>query len=159
MRNYYAIVLSIVILISQGCTKPLSKESYLEKYDSFIADVGENYEEYNEKDWKKADEKFKKFDEEWYVDFKGDMTVKEQLIVTKHSLKYKYYKAYTNAESFYDVFLKEDVQKLREQVKYYRENHMDEDLEKLKKEAKKMGDSALVIVEDIIEEVDTELSK
>lgn len=80
MIKHLVFVLVIVLGIS-SCA--LTKESYLGKFDSFVENVKENGSDYNEQDWKKAEEKFKKLSGSDYKKFESELTIQEKLKVAK----------------------------------------------------------------------------
>jgi len=151
-----AIILVTFAVIS---CRPFSKESYLEKYEKFISEISEQSAEYTEKEWLKADEKYKKFNEDWYDRFKEDLTWQEKLTITKYTVKYEYNRNKTDAIDFYNNFLKGDLVKLKEKIMYYKENDMDDDIDSLIKQAKQLGDTSLIVVQDLIRDVEEEINK
>jgi hypothetical protein len=147
----------IIFMLSVSACRPYSKESYLEKYDSFIKEVSEKGTNYSDKDWTKAEEKYKKFNEDWYNRFKDELTWQEKLTTTKHTLQYSYYKNKTGALDLYNTYLKGDLEKLKEKIKYYKENNMDDDLQAFINHAKEIGDSSAIIIQNLVGENDKEL--
>lgn len=147
-------MLIAVVIVASSCSEPSSKEAYLEKFESFVENVGEDYRNYSKKDWKYSEERFQKFSKEWHDKFKDDLTLKEKIKVAGLIVKYKSFNKGRKLEDFYDDVLKKDVDKVKEKIEYYIDNDMTEDLEKLKEGAKEIGDSVLKVVEDIIEEIE-----
>ncbi len=144
---------TIIILFSAAsCSAPDSKEVYLDRFEKFVSKVGENHNDYKKSDWDYADERFKKYSQEWHKKFKEELTLKEELRVVALNVKYEAYRGKNKAKDLYKEVLKEDVDKIKKKIKYYIDNDMDEDLEKLKSGAKEIGDSAVKVVNDIIHE-------
>ncbi|MBL4586358.1 MAG: hypothetical protein JKX84_04765 [Flavobacteriales bacterium] len=131
----------------------------MERYKDFVAEIKEKQETFEEGDWKGADEEYAKFSEEWYRKFEDEFTFKEKLILSKYEIQYNYIKAKKEAIDIFDVFVREDYEELREQVKYYADNDMEEDLKTLVKEAKEVGDSAVKMLEEIITELEIEANR
>lgn len=152
-----AMVLMLILLIT-SCS-PQSKESYLEDYKEFISEVRKENKGYTEQNWEKTDEKYKKFSGEWKKKFKDEFTWKEQIILTKYEFQYNLIKTKKSSVEFFNTYLKEDYDKLKEQIKYYSENEMDDDIKFLMKEAKEIGDSATKVIEEIFIELNIEIKK
>ena len=58
-----------------------------------------------------------------------------------------------NPFDYFDNYLKDDYKKLREDVKYYIENDMEEDLEVIMESARAAGDTAIIILNKIIQDI------
>lgn len=155
--NCFGLILLFVVLL--GSCAPQSKESYLERYKEFIADVSQNYETYSETDWEESLEQYESFSGEWYRMFKDDLTWKEQVLVGKYEIQYNLLKVKEGSFGFITTFLKDDYEKLKSQVEYYYENDMAEDIEFLVDQAREIGDSAVSMMTDIIEELEIELEE
>jgi len=149
----------ILVTLTVISCRPFSKESYLEKYGKFMSEVSEKGASYNDKDWEKADEKFNKFNTDWYDHFKEDLTWQEKLTTTKYNLQYTYYKTMPQASDLFNTYLKGNYGKVKERILYYKENKMDGDIDALLKQAKKAGDSSLIQIQELIKEVDKQMDK
>ena len=90
----FFIVLSVVLVfVLNSCSfDPVSKEAYLGQFDRFVDNVGESYKGYTDAMWEKKDKQFSKFTDEWYVKFKDELNVKEQITVKKLAIKYALYR-------------------------------------------------------------------
>jgi hypothetical protein len=130
----------------------MTKESYLKKYAEFMDEISNNSDKYSDKEWKDADEKFKNFDDVWYKKFKADMDWQEKLTTSKYNLQYVYYRNKTAASDVINKYLNKGYEDLKEKVKYYRDNKMDQDLQKLKEASKQAGDSAIQMFDKAMEE-------
>ena len=146
-----AILFAIVLITS--CS-PQSKESYLKRYEKFISEVKMNSTNYTEADWIKIDEKFERFSKEWYSKFEEDLTWKEQLLIAKYNVQYNTFKSKTEIIDFYNLFIKEDYEELKKQIKEYSENDMKEDMQFLIEQANEIGEDAIKAIEDIMKELD-----
>ncbi len=93
------VILAILIAVFFVSCSPMSKEGYLKNFESFIEKTSQNYKEYTTVEWNKADKKLKKLTEEWYDKFEAEMSVPEKLKVHKYTLKYAYYKAYSEGKN------------------------------------------------------------
>jgi len=159
MNNILKITAFILLIVSLIACRPFSKESYLEKYDKFISEVSVKGDKYTDKDWSKADEEYKKFSEDWYDHFKDDLTWQEKLTTTKYTVQFSYYRNKPGALDFYNTYLKGDLEKLKEKIKYYKENNMNADIDSLLKQAKEVGDTSVTIVQGLIRDVEAEINK
>jgi hypothetical protein len=147
------IFLILLILLSFSCT-PSSKDAYLSRFERFVNNVKEHHNKYNKGDWEYADERFKRFSKEWYNLYKNELSSGDEIKVAALIARYQSYKGVGKLKNFYNDVLKQDTNKIREKIKYYIDNDMDEDVEKLKEGAKEIGDSTLKVVNDIIREFD-----
>ena len=146
--NFYlfakAAVVMFVAVVLYSCG-PMSKESYMENYKEFVDEVGENYKSYSSKDWSDKDEEHEKYYEEWYDRFKGELTFKDKAKLTKYAIKYNSYKGRCVWDEFVGACaeiiapVSAEIDTLKEQIEYYIENDMQEDLDILLKEAGKLG--------------------
>jgi hypothetical protein len=150
MKKIFYIILSLSLFFC-SCS-PLSKESYLNQYAQFMDEISNNSEKYSDKDWKEADEKFKNFDDVWYKKFKSEMDLGEKLTTSKYNLQYVYYRNKGGATDIINKYLNKGYEDIKEKVKYYRDNKMDQDLQKLKEASKLAGDSALQMFNKAMEE-------
>lgn len=149
----YILVLSLAVFMV-SCLAPNSKEAYIEKFENFVDRVEQNHKKYKDKDWEWNDSQFAKYNGKWYDKFRSEYTLSDQIKIKSCIVRYHTYK---NKEDFNEVLkqlFKEDVDDLRVKVEEYIENDMDEDLEKLMDGATAIGDSAVKVLEDIIEELE-----
>ena len=148
----YVVVFNFIFLVS--CLPPKTKEEYLNRFEAFIERVEENHEKYNKKDWEWADSQFKKYNSEWYRKFKDEYVFEDQIRIKALILKYN---ALKNDEDFQNVIkdlFKEDVDEVKKKVEDYVDKDFDDDLEKLMEGAAAIGDSAIKVLEEIIEKID-----
>ena len=157
MESSSKIFVMMLLAITVFSCRPYSKESYLEKYDKFISEVSEKGADYTDKDWKKADERYQKFNEDWYDRFKEDLTWQEKATTVKYTLQYNYYRNKTGALDLYNTYIKGDLEKLKKKIRHYKENDMDEDIQNILKEAEVLGDSSVIILKMIINEVEKDM--
>lgn len=145
-------VIALAFMLS-FCSAPMNKETYLEKYQEFMTEVNNDAENYNEAEWEKVDIAYNRFNGEWYQLFKDDFTWKEQLTLSKHQLHYNFIKGQWNAKDMVNSILSsEGYINIENQIKYYVDNDMEDDLRILVEQVKEMGDSAMEIVEKILRE-------
>lgn len=142
-----------IIFLASSCFSPASKESYLDRYERFIDNVEKNHRNYTKNDWDYADKRFKKFSQEWYGEFKKDLSLSEQVKTMSLAAKYVAFKGKSEIDAFSDEIFRKDAKDMKEKIQYYIDHNMDEDLQKLKEGAKEIGDSTLSVVEDIIRDL------
>ncbi len=153
-------VTKMIMIITVFCLiscRPLTKEAYLEKYGLFMNEITEKSESFTEKEWQEADRKHQKFSEKWYQHFKDKLSLKEKMLVTRYKIQYTYYKYQPGLIDLYNDLIKGNFDKLREKIKYYKENQMEQDLESLLKMAREVGDTSLIIIEQLIREAEKEV--
>lgn len=61
-------------------------------FENFISKTKDNHKDYNEKDWKLADEKFEKLTEECFKKFEDEFSDSDKKKIVKYSLKYGFYR-------------------------------------------------------------------
>jgi hypothetical protein len=129
----------IIILTMAFSCAPTTKEKYMADYKRFVDEVAANYKSFTPDDWRKANETFEQFNNEWYNKFKHEFSIEDKFRITGYQVKYNAVKAGNEMGKFYDQYLKNDVDELRAKIKYYVDNDMDEDLKKFTEEAKKIS--------------------
>ena len=149
----------LVLILTLVSCEPQSKEAYLEKYKAFISNVSLEYETYAEADWERSLEMYERLSGDWYRKYKDDFTWKEQLLVGKYEIQYNMMRVKESSVNFFDTFMKNDFEKLKGQVLHYYENDMNEDIEFLVQQATEIGDSAIVIMQKIMEELEIEMDE
>lgn len=130
----------------------------MDDYRDFIEEVSDDHKSYSAEEWKEKDEQFQEYAEDWAEKFEDELTLTDQLVVAKHAITYAVLSAKQQTGGILNEILQdEDVQELKERLKYYAENDMEEDLEKLVEEAGKLGEETSKAVEEILEELDVEV--
>lgn len=148
----YLIVCCLVWMLA--CSAPTSKEDYLDRFERFVERVDNNKNKYTQKDWEWADEKFEKYNTEWYLEYLDDFTVDDQIKIKGLIIKYHTLK---NKESVGDLLrnlFKDDVNKIGDKVQKYIDEDLDEDLDKIIDGTIEIGDSAAKVMEEIVHELD-----
>jgi len=157
-KSFLISILLIFMLVLISCS-PQNKETYLKDYEEFINKVGNENGKFNEKKWKETDAKYEKFSGEWKSKFEDEFTWKEKIVLTKFEFQYNLAKIRGSTSNFFNTYLKEDFEKLKEQIKYYSENEMDEDIEFLIKQANEIGGDAEEAINNIIIELDLDIDE
>lgn len=133
---------------------PSSKESYLERFESFVDRVEQNHKHYNKKDWQWADDQFKKYNTDWYMLFRGEYTLEDQIKVKGFIIEYHSYRDKTDVGEVLREMFKEDVNEIGEKIQEYIDQDLEKDLDELIGGAAIIGDSAVKVLEDVIEEIE-----
>lgn len=159
LRYFEVGLLFAVLTASLSACAPMTKESYLTGYAEFMQEVASEGEHYTERDWQRREEEFTNYSEIWHARFKDELTFKEDLVIVKYGMQYNMYKFKYRVSGFFKDFDEEDYDALKEQIAYYVENDMESDLNALVSEAREVGDTAIVIVRDILDELDVEIEE
>lgn len=151
-----ALVFILILSLTASCA-PQSKKSYFKKYKDFITEIKEKSEEYSDKDWIKANKKFDKFNTDWYNKFEDEFTWKEESILLKYKFQYNFKKSKVISKAQFESLIKNDIEQLKEQIKYYSENNMNDDIEFLLDQARDLSETATKTIEDILNEFDIDI--
>ena len=150
--------LTFFVLLGVSCSTPASKEKYLKKFDAFVSEVVENHDSYTDEEWEKMTEKYEKFSGEWYDKFKDDFTTKEKISVRAIQAKFNYYlildQSVSGVKQMFDSF---SVKELNEQVQYYINNNMQDDLQKFYKDVQKAGKDTEEVLLEILKELNVNI--
>lgn len=152
-QSFKYIILSVLALVVVSCLNPTSKEDYLEKFEKFVNRVEENHKHYNSKDWEWADTQFEKYNTEWYLDFKEDFTLEDQIKIKALIIKYHSYKNKQGLGDLLRDLFRDDANEIGEKFEEYIDEDFDEDVGKLIEGASAIGDSAVKVLEDVIDEL------
>ena len=139
----------LIVLFGFSCLAPANKEAYLKKFENFVNRIEKNSGDYNDQDWKWADNQFEKYRSTWYDEFRDDLTAEEKLNVAGLVLKYQSLKGKGKLKGVYKKYIREDLEKTKKNVREYMDKNLDKDVDELIKGAKEIGDSALKAIEDI----------
>lgn len=156
-KSHYILIISMLVV---SCSTPLSKEGYLEKFETFVSEVAEKHDTYSDKEWAKKTEKYEKFSGEWYEKFKNDFTWQEKLKITGFQTKFHYYKVLNQSSSAIKELLTAlNFKEIKEKVQYYVKNDMEDDLNLLYEEARKAGGAAEKAVMEILKELQVNIEE
>ena len=152
------LLLSMLFLVLISCA-PQTKESYLEDFKDFISEVEENHISYTEKNWESKDKEYEKFTQEWHKKFEEDFTWKEQLIIGKYKIQYNIYRVGDESKKMINELFGKDIEDIKAQLKYYKENQMDKDIKDIMDQAKGLGKKAEETLNKIFKELDIDPDK
>lgn len=155
-KVFLNLIFKITIIFSLGLIiscSPQTKDSYLEDYGYFMSDISNDENNYTEEEWLEIDEEYEKYSGELYEQFQEDLTLKEEIILTKYTVQYKLLRFKADTSGLMNLFNKKDFVELKEQLKYYSENNMTDDIKSIIKEADEIGSEASKAIEDILKEL------
>lgn len=143
---------------------PTSKEKYMEKYVLFLDKVSQEYKDYTPKDWEAMDEKFDKFNGEWYHKYEQELSFKDELKLQGYKMKYAYYRALAEGRSAVDGFvesidvdqMKKDVEDAAKDAKKAAEEFVNSiDMEQVQKDLEEVGEEIVKAAEEVGKTIDS----
>lgn len=154
MKKLFALACVACVMMLVSCA-PMSKESYMKRYEAFMDEVAANYSTYTPEQWADKTEEFDRLSGEWYRKYKAEMSFREKVVVGAYQVKYAYYYSLSEAEGVVKSFTEdEQLQEWKEQAKEYINNDMEDDLKDLMDEVSKAGVEAQRFIEDIADELE-----
>lgn len=155
MRKIFLMLQLLLLLVA--CA-PATKDAYLSDYKAFIERVGEERDGYSDAKWEAVKVEYNRYSDEWYKKFESELSVKERVLLAGYEAKFAYYLAAKKTGDAFDDMMESlrssDMNGLRSQIEEYVKEDMDDDIEELYKEAKKIGGETLKEVEKIFDELD-----
>lgn len=152
MKNFLIQLALVALLFS--CA-PATKEAYLEDYKNFMKELSEESSSYNDSDWKSAACKYKKYSGEWYDLFNEELSVKEKVIITGYKTKFKYlYAVGKTKNAINDIVESDGNNNVADDIEEYIEKDLEDDIEKLGKEVKNLGEELVDEVKELSKELD-----
>lgn len=66
----------IFLLFTVSCSNlpPISKKAYIRNFTSFVNNIDDNYENYTQEDWEKADLRYARFTGQYFEKFESKLT-------------------------------------------------------------------------------------
>lgn len=103
MKKVLAILmLAIVVTISaNSCKTGFSKGTYISTLESFVTSVEQDYQDYDETDWQRADERMTAFNEN-YEKYADKFTSDERRKVSKLMTKYEVVRGKAKVSGFFN---------------------------------------------------------
>jgi len=101
----YFIMAAVLLLFATACAQSLTKEGYIQKYQSWITSLEENHLNYQDADWIRAEADFKLYGETEYNRFKDEFSPEERIQVDQLTGQY------------YAILAKHKAHQLNEQLK------------------------------------------
>ncbi|MFV5692181.1 DUF6565 domain-containing protein [Flavobacterium sp. LT1R49] len=78
----------LFVTLLSACSLDNNRESYISNLDSFVKSTSENYKNFEEEDWKKADSLFANFQTVGHKKWKSEFTPEESVHVNELMGKY-----------------------------------------------------------------------
>lgn len=82
------IMAAVLLLFATACAQSLTKEGYIQKYQSWITSLEENHLNYQDADWIRAEADFKLYSETEYNRFKDEFSPEERIQVDQLTGQY-----------------------------------------------------------------------
>lgn len=146
-------VLALGLCLS-ACSR-MTKEEYLKEYQSFVAEVIQKSEQLDEKDWAEYDDEYTKYSVDLRKKFEKEFTWKDQIVLGKLELQYNLFRSKKAFKEQVGMIFK-DVNEVKQQVKQYMENDMQEDLDFLIKQSKEVGGEIEKAVNETMKEMEAQ---
>jgi hypothetical protein len=128
-----------VVLI--GCIPPLTKESYLTKYEHFVSQVREGRTNPSFS-WDKKDNEYEKYSQTYYHRFEKDMNFSEKILCQKLRIEYLIMRTQNELRSTVENVFHDDLKRMYDRIENYIENDLTCDLQSLIKEVDSTTKSA-----------------
>jgi hypothetical protein len=152
--NWASRVTVIIIAFSVvSCLISGSKERYLVNFSRFVSNVEINADKFRANDWRWANRRYKQYSEIWYRKFRDDLTVREKIEISALKIRYTTARKYKGKQSLIDERVREDLERLGQDVGKYLDENLERDLERISKGGREIGDSAVKVVEDLLKEL------
>ena len=84
---------SISLLVTNSFTKTIAKDSYIKNFETFIAEVKMEYEEYSKSDWIEIEREYVVFSKEKRLIYEDIFTKEDKKIINRLDGKYSSYKS------------------------------------------------------------------
>lgn len=133
--------LSTIILM--GCA-PMSKDAYMRRFSDFSQEVTRNCKFYDSDDWERMSKKYDNFSGKWYEKFKDDMSMKEVLLVRSYQARWWYNRGSS---------VLSDVVEVEQLIRFYVENDMQSDLQRICEEAHKIGGETEKTINEVLKKL------
>ena len=135
------IILTTIILM--GCT-PMSKDAYMRRFSVFSQEVTRNCKFYDSDDWERMSKEYDNFSGKWYEKFKDDMSMKEVLLVRSYQARWWYNRGSS---------VLSDVVEVEQLIRFYVENDMQSDLQRICEEAHKIGGETEKTINEVLKKL------
>ncbi|MGL4779367.1 MAG: DUF6565 domain-containing protein [Bacteroidales bacterium] len=120
-KLFCAFLIAISSLALFSCDKKMNKETYLEKFTSFIDEVSLKEKDFTEEQWKKADKIFTALADTDNFEFKDTLTVAEKKEIGKLKGKYVVMRAKSGFRK-----AKKEVKEIMDQTEGFLDSILDE---------------------------------
>lgn len=101
IKKLSALQLFFLLIVTFGCSS-YSKDDYLTDFENFVLDVEIRYKNYSANDWEERDIEFQRFADEYYQQYKEELTNEDKKQVGKLKANYQTTKIKYNAGKIID---------------------------------------------------------
>lgn len=143
MRGFQKQLLIVLCTVFIGCV-PMTKDVYLRRFSEFTQEVTQNSKSYDADDWKKMSMKYASFSGEWYDKYKDEMSMKEVLLVRSYQARWWYNRGSS---------VLRDVVEVEHLIRFYVENDMQSDLQRICEEAHRIGGETEKTVNEVLKKL------
>ena len=143
MNKLIKIVIALATIFLIGCA-PLSKDSYMRRFSDFTQEVTRNSKSYDSDDWERMSRKYDNFSGEWYEKYKDDMSMKEVLLVRSYQARWWYNRGSS---------VLSDIVEVEHLIRFYVENDMQSDLQRICEEAHRIGGETEKTVNEVLKKL------
>lgn len=143
MNKVRKLVIALLTIFLVSCA-PLSKDSYMKRFSEFTQEVTRNCKSYDSDDWKRMSRKYDTFSGKWYEKFKEEMSMKEVLLVRSYQARWWYNRGSS---------VLNDVVEVEQLIRFYVENDMQSDLQRICEEAHRIGGETEKTVNEVLKKL------
>ncbi len=140
-------------MMLMSCAIPANKEQYLKGFERFVNDVEKNSADFKINDWRWANKKYRKYTDEWYHKFRNELTLSDRMHVAGLKIRYNILKEGKSSTRIIDKRVEEELNRIGKDLDKYLDENLDRDIERISKGAREIGDSAIKVMEDVLNEI------
>lgn len=151
--NAFPLRLMVLALLTWGvasCSAPITKEDYLRGFEKFVQEVERDNGKFSEDDWKWANKRFTRYAVEYYDQFREELTLEEKVEVTLLRGRYLAAREGSRLGRTINKNLSKELDQVSKDVKKYLDENLEEDIQEITKGAREIGDSAVKVMEDVL---------
>ena len=147
----FSVALAILLL---ACS-PATKDDYMQEYAEFVESVEEKNKQEEIVEWESLDKEYDYYSDELYTKFKDELTLKDVIKVNAYKLRFETQRH--KSSIIESLFGKEDIDEVKKKLEDYIKNEMDDDVDKLVKEAQRVSEEFGEAVKDLADELKREI--
>lgn len=152
-RIFKSVAILMLVIGVSSCLIPIKKEWYLSNFEKFVTNVEKNAEEFKPRNWRYADRRYRLYSEKWHEKFRAELTLQEEIQVAGLKIRYTAAKQVSGVRRLVDEQVKEDLDRIGRDLDKYLDENLNRDLEKISKGAREIGDSAVKVLEELLNEI------
>jgi len=151
MRILLIILLSMCFI---SC-EPTSKADYMKEFESFIDNLESQKENPKDIDWEATEKQYQLYADTYYKKFKEELKLGDEINIASLKVRYHLVKNSGDIDNTFDT-LSKSAAEIKDKIQFYLDNNLEDDLNRLKETATKLGDSISSKVQEIIEEIEAQ---